>query len=312
MSIIAPLVDGEFKTSTSSTSISNSDKKDSNSEINSEAFLTLLVAEMQNQDPLEPTSNTEWISQYATFTEVSEIQEIGSNMSSIQAQNLVGEHVIMKVTNEAGNTDYISGPVDYVVYENKDTYLSINGELYSIADLDTVASADYMEAYNLALNVTELIKKLPGYDNITIGNKDTIESLHDTAEKMTDYEKSFLDKSVFDAIDVYYQKLQALLGSSNASDDSQETDSGENDGAENADDATNGTGDTDNVGGAENAEGTTNGNGGVENADGAEEHASAENGAGIITPPEEETSTDSTSEEPQEAIVQALTEDRTS
>lgn len=287
MSIIAPLVDGEFKTSTSATSISNSDKKESNSEINSEAFLTLLVAEMQNQDPLEPTSNTEWISQYATFTEVSEIQEIGGNMSSIQAQNLVGEHVIMKVTNEAGNTDYISGPVDYVVYENKDTYLSINGELYSIADLDTVASADYMEAYNLALSITDLIKKLPGYDNITLGNKDAIESLHDTAEKMTDYEKSFLDSTVFDAIDVYYDKLQALLGGSNASDENQDAENEEN--AGNAQDSNNG---------AENA--------------GAEDNVSADSGADNVAPPVEESSADSISEEEQEAIVQALTEDRTS
>ena len=28
--------------------------------VNSETFMQLLVAEMTNQDPLEPTSNTEW------------------------------------------------------------------------------------------------------------------------------------------------------------------------------------------------------------------------------------------------------------
>ena len=35
-----------------------------------DAFMQILVAQMKYQDPLEPTSNTEYISQYATFTQV--------------------------------------------------------------------------------------------------------------------------------------------------------------------------------------------------------------------------------------------------
>ena len=33
-----------------------------------EQFLQLMVAEMQNQDPLEPTDNSDYMAQLATFT----------------------------------------------------------------------------------------------------------------------------------------------------------------------------------------------------------------------------------------------------
>ena len=57
MSLVAPVVDGQLKTSSaSSDSLTGAKNKSS---VDSDMFLTLLVAEMQNQDPLEPTSNTE-------------------------------------------------------------------------------------------------------------------------------------------------------------------------------------------------------------------------------------------------------------
>ena len=49
MSLVAPYVDGKLQTST--TSSDSLGRKSSNSVVDSDTFLTLLVAEMQNQDP---------------------------------------------------------------------------------------------------------------------------------------------------------------------------------------------------------------------------------------------------------------------
>ncbi len=76
-------------------------RKSSNSVVDSDTFLTLLVAEMQNQDPLEPTSNTEWVSQYATFTQVQQISEMADSMDLVRANNLIGKEVVMKVTSSS-------------------------------------------------------------------------------------------------------------------------------------------------------------------------------------------------------------------
>ena len=56
---------------------------------------------MQNQDPLEPTSNTEWVSQYATFTQVEKMGEMAESVDLLRANDLVGKEVIMKVTSES-------------------------------------------------------------------------------------------------------------------------------------------------------------------------------------------------------------------
>ena len=210
MSIMATFKDGELITNTaSSTSLSKS-RETNSSGMDSDAFLSLLVAEMQNQDPLQPTSNTEWVSQYATFTEVSEIQGIADSMGTVQAQGLVGQHVIMKVTGNDGETNYVDGKVDYVVYENGKAYLSIKDNLYSIDDLDTVADNEYMEAYEIGLNVASLLKNLPDVDDITIVDEAKIKEITDITDNLNDYQKSFLQDSIFEKIDEYKEKMQQL------------------------------------------------------------------------------------------------------
>ncbi len=210
MAIMAAFKDGKFVTNTASTESLSQEKKENSSGISSDTFLSLLVAEMKNQDPLEPTNNTEWVSQYAQFTQVSEVQAIGEAMNSMKAKDLVGEYAILKVTGENGNTDYISGKVDYVTYENEKAFLSINGSLYSIDDLDTVASEEYMEAYELASNVAEMLKSLPSVDNLTSSYKETVDAIDEKTSNMTDYQKTFLDQSVFDKINEYVAKMKKI------------------------------------------------------------------------------------------------------
>ena len=57
--------------------------KNSGSSLGYDQFLTLLCAEMQYQDPLEPTSNTEYVSELASFSEIEAVQSVQSQMSTI-------------------------------------------------------------------------------------------------------------------------------------------------------------------------------------------------------------------------------------
>ena len=160
MSLMAAYVDGALQTSTtSSDSLSSSSNK---STVDSDTFLTLLVAEMQNQDPLEPTSNTEWVSQYATFTQVEQMSEMSDSMDLLRANSLIGKEVIMEVTSEStGETSYKRGVVDYITMESGKALLVIDEEKYSIDDLDTVASDEYFEAYDAYTEFTGMIDALP-------------------------------------------------------------------------------------------------------------------------------------------------------
>ena len=214
--LVAPVVDGKVQNSNaSSKSLASASEKDK-SQIDSEAFLTLLVAEMQNQDPLEPTSNTEWISQYATFTQVSEVQAIGDNMNAMKADSLTGKTVIMSVKDDAGNTDEVSGVVDYVTYEEGKAYLSIDGSLYSINDLKTVVSERYVEASDRADDLIAAIKNLPAPSLMTKDYFNAASAVVAEYDDMNDFEKGFLDESFADGIDQYRKALQKIIADEQA------------------------------------------------------------------------------------------------
>ncbi len=101
--------------------------------ITMENFYSLLVAEMQNQDPLEPTSNTEFISQMASFTALSSQQDAYKVQQQSYANSLVGKTVT--VSTGDGKTD--TGVVTFVK-NGDDPQISVNGESYKLSAISQV------------------------------------------------------------------------------------------------------------------------------------------------------------------------------
>ena len=139
--------DGSLNTEATSIYHSTTDKSYDNG-LDKDAFLQLLVAEMQNQDPLEPSSNTDYVAQLATFTQVEEMQNMANSMAQNQANALVGKTVIMNTITASGTTSYIGGVVDRIVNSNGKTYVGINGSLYDINDLNSILNTDYYKITN--------------------------------------------------------------------------------------------------------------------------------------------------------------------
>ena len=164
MALVAPVENGKIVETASQTYVKKSTKS-SKSGMDKEAFLQLLVAQMKYQDPLEPTSNTEYISQYAQFSQVEQMQNMSSSMDLQRASSLVGKEVYIKTTTSSGDTKLVQGRVDYVSYENNKAYLYINEQKYSIDDLDSIVDANYLDAYNKAYNftvklITQIVKSV--------------------------------------------------------------------------------------------------------------------------------------------------------
>ena len=126
MAVDAIVQDGKILETASESSVK---KTTSNSGMDKDAFLQLLVAQMKYQDPLEPTSNTEYISQYATFSQVEQLQNMAATMELSRASSMVGKLVEIQSTNSNGETKSIQGKVEYVTYENNKAYVSIDGSL---------------------------------------------------------------------------------------------------------------------------------------------------------------------------------------
>lgn len=207
MSSIAQVKDGQILESVSSI---QRETTTSNSTLDKDAFLQLLVAQMKYQDPLEPTSNTEYISQLATFSELEEMQNLTSGMTLQRASSLVGQYVFMKVTDSSGNTTYPEGQVDYVVYENNKAYLSVGETLYSIDDLDTVADSAYMQASKVTEAFVKEMNKLPAAGKVTQDDLQSIENLITVYENMTSYQQEFLGEENTAIYKEYIEKFQEL------------------------------------------------------------------------------------------------------
>ncbi|MBO5426419.1 MAG: hypothetical protein J6A25_13000 [Lachnospiraceae bacterium] len=130
-------------TSASSNYIPSAKEEAPANELDKNAFLQLLVAQMQYQDPLNPGDSTQYMSQLAQYSSLEATMNISSTLEKGNALNLVGEYVIMNTTDSAGNSSQISGLVEYATVKDGETLLSINNQYYPAEDLDSVVDYDY-------------------------------------------------------------------------------------------------------------------------------------------------------------------------
>ena len=144
MGYSANIVDGVLDFNTTPTN-NKADTKGTDA-LGKDAFLQLLVAQMQSQDPLNPSSDTEYISQLAQFSSLEEMQNLNTAIDNSSAYNLVGKNVIMEVGKSSGasTTTTVAGYVQFVEIRDGKAYLGIGGETYSYEDLDTVIDEEYL------------------------------------------------------------------------------------------------------------------------------------------------------------------------
>lgn len=216
MGISAIIEDGMVTNATSTVSKETSKGETA---LGKDDFLQLLVAQMKYQDPLEPTSNTEYIAQYATFSEVEQMQNMSQSMDLSRASGLVGKTVEVTTTSESGVESTIMGKVDYVKYENGKALVAIDESLYSLDDVTYVCDEAYLTAYGLASNLVSDISKLPEVEKITLSDKNAITEILETYDGMDDYQKTFVANEVKQKIEQYREKLtQVVKAAENSAD----------------------------------------------------------------------------------------------
>lgn len=241
MGLTQVIQDGKpVDTNASSASLSAESSK-SNSSLDKDAFLQLLVAQMKYQDPLKPTDNTQYISQLATFTQLEETQNMQSSLQAMQGNDLVGKTVMLKVTSSVtGQTSVVTGRVDYVVHEAGKTYLSVNDGLFSIDDLDRVVDDGYIDAIAIANDFKKAIAALPNADRLTLEEEDKLTNIRKILDSLSSYQVEFLDKDSlkkFAELEERMKELKAAAGENGGAEGSEgsgETESPEGtDGTEN-------------------------------------------------------------------------------
>ena len=138
----AQVIDGVISKTNNIEKIKTADELN---KLGKDSFLKLLCAQMENQDPMQPQSNTEWVSQLATYSTLEQMQNMNAVMTNSQAFGLIGQDVIVATKNADGKESTISGKVDFVSVKGNKSYLSIDGNLYPSSDLQSIINPDYIK-----------------------------------------------------------------------------------------------------------------------------------------------------------------------
>lgn len=142
--LMMPVENGKVLENNATTTTAEKKETKGTTNLGQDAFLQLLICEMQHQDPLEPTTNTEWISQMATFSQLEELQALSKTTENTQIFSLVGKNVIVSTEDASGNKTLKEGIVDFISMSGGTAKFSIDGALYSMEELYSVVDGDYL------------------------------------------------------------------------------------------------------------------------------------------------------------------------
>jgi flagellar basal-body rod modification protein FlgD len=126
---------------TTTTSATSTSSTTSNSSLDFEDWINLLATELQYQDPSDPVSSSEYVSQMASLSSLSQIENIYSAINNVEAYSMIGKSVTYETTDSSGDTTQYTGTVDSVILSGGNTYLSIGGSTVSLASVVSVANA---------------------------------------------------------------------------------------------------------------------------------------------------------------------------
>jgi flagellar basal-body rod modification protein FlgD len=160
----------------------------SQTEKTKQMFLKILVAEMQYQDPTNPTDNTEYVKEMASLSQVESLQNMQSSIEESTSNAMAGKYVT--VTDDDGNT--VEGKVEYVTTVDNVKKVSIDGKLYDADNISSVYDESYYEDTQIASAFDALFAKLPSEANVTDSDKDLISNVSKVYDNLSDNQKNLL------------------------------------------------------------------------------------------------------------------------
>lgn len=99
-------------------------------------FLKLLVAQMQQQDPLNPKADIDFIAQMAQFSSLEQNRSMQSSMTLLQANSLLGRTVTLEHEGQS-----VVGVVSAVQIEEGMPQLVVGGRNYELKEVQGIEPA---------------------------------------------------------------------------------------------------------------------------------------------------------------------------
>lgn len=181
-------------------------KTNKDKEFNKDMFLKLLAAEMQYQDPLAPTQNSEYVKEMATFSQVEATQNVSKSVDSISASNLIGKYVT--VSTDQGD---VTGMVSAISKKDDGMYVTIDNREFLVDKVTSVKDNAHFEATQIANAFSNMMAKLPNVDRFNLSNEKDLNKVNALYKNMTPYAKQFLSNDTLKKLSELNNKYKELI-----------------------------------------------------------------------------------------------------
>ncbi|MCA0754039.1 flagellar hook capping protein [Paenibacillus sp. N4] len=121
-------------------------KKSGTDTLGKDQFLSILVTQLRNQDPMQPLQDKEFIAQMAQFTSVEQLMNMSSELSLLRqnigsASSLIGKTVEWNEYDDAGEVVTLNGVVDSILSKDGVLYASVDGKEVALDYILSIAAA---------------------------------------------------------------------------------------------------------------------------------------------------------------------------
>jgi flagellar basal-body rod modification protein FlgD len=111
-------------------------------ELDRDAFFKLLITQLQNQDPLKPMEDKEFIAQMAQFSSLEQMNNMNKNFNKLMDVQRINQNssLIGKTVEKSGDKGIISGEVVKISFEGDKTYAHLDNESSSKINVDNITA----------------------------------------------------------------------------------------------------------------------------------------------------------------------------
>ncbi|MDD6551377.1 MAG: flagellar hook capping FlgD N-terminal domain-containing protein [Lachnospiraceae bacterium] len=187
---------------------SKTTKSTSKTQQTKDMFMQLLVAQMKYQNPLEPTDNTEYVREMASFSQVEAMENMSDSFEKMSGNSLVGLYATATDKDGVEHT----GKVEYSFKKDGSTWLHIGDDDYSIDNVTGVKDSDYFTATTIKDTIDKELSKLPSPTQLTIGDTETVYNIQKVYNSLTSYQQSFIPESTVKIIEALVNRADVLTG----------------------------------------------------------------------------------------------------
>ena len=203
MSIVLPIDHGKIPEKPAA---KESEQRSKNKE-SKDMFMKLLVAEMQHQDPLEPTDNSQYVQQLYSMSQTESILSVQEDVEEMAVKSLVGKFVSAR---DPKNESFGEGKVDSVAKLDGIWKISINGKVYPASGIQEIHDTEYYISVTTAEALKNMINKLPSEENLGLGDKADLEKAVKLFNSLSERGKGFLTQEAIKKLNALVAKMNAM------------------------------------------------------------------------------------------------------